>query len=80
VDNLIKNMRHIGAVRFISAYNLVDKYRLVSIIMLQLEMQKAKEISYEIVRREKHREPKVLFFPIQILSHYIFSSHIVACQ
>ncbi|XP_013445693.2 uncharacterized protein [Medicago truncatula] len=27
--------------------------------MLQLEMQKAKEISYEVVRREKHREPKV---------------------
>jgi len=60
VDNLIKNMRHIGAVRFISAYNLADKSGLVS-IMLQLEMEKAKQISYEVVRREKHREPKVLF-------------------
>jgi hypothetical protein len=60
VDNLIKNLRHIGAVRFISAYNLADKCRLVS-IMLQIEMEKAKQISYEVVRREKHREPKVLF-------------------
>ncbi|RHN60284.1 hypothetical protein MtrunA17_Chr4g0024061 [Medicago truncatula] len=58
VDNLIKNLRHIGAVRFISAYNLADKSRLVS-IMLQIEMEKAKQISYEVVCREKHREPKV---------------------
>lgn len=27
--------------------------------MLQIEMEKAKQISYEVVRREKHREPKV---------------------
>jgi len=60
VDNLIKNRRHIGAVRFISAYNLSDKSRLVS-IMLQLEVYNEKQISYEVVGREKHREPKVLF-------------------